>query len=149
MRDALSTIADGLVLSVGIGAPFNKKAFALPALTLGAIDRRVELEGTLTEQRLRYQDAYATRRDLYLQARAKEIEALHTSHARDVILSPSGAGQPRQEPHEVHPGGVDSGTASPRTSENIEKSIVRVQIFSTCEPIHARMGLTRRMMISI
>ncbi|EHJ60611.1 MlaA family lipoprotein [Novosphingobium pentaromativorans] len=89
VRDALGTIADGLVLSAGIGTPFNKKAFAVPALAIGALDRRAELEGTLAEQRLQDQDAYTSRRDLYLRARAAEIEALHGRQPRDITPSPA------------------------------------------------------------
>jgi phospholipid-binding lipoprotein MlaA len=89
LRDALGTVADGLVLSVGIGTPFNKKAFAVPAVAVGAVDRRAELEGTLAEQRLQDQDAYASRRDLYLRARAAEIEALHTRRPHKILPSPA------------------------------------------------------------
>jgi len=76
LRDVLGGAVDGMLLPVGIGAPFNKTYYTIPNGTIRSLDRRVEFDCQI-EALKAADDPYAATRAYYLKKRKAEIEALH------------------------------------------------------------------------
>ncbi|WP_254602717.1 MlaA family lipoprotein [Sphingomonas bacterium] len=80
VRDLLGGQADGLVLPLAVGTPFDKLAYQVPHAVLTGLDQRAEAEGDLQALLAGAVDPYATLRSVYLQDRAGEIAQLHGAH---------------------------------------------------------------------
>lgn len=76
LRDVVGGAVDGLVLPMGIGAPFNKLYYTLPNGTIRSLDRRVEFDCQIKALQAA-DDPYAATRAYYLKKRKAEIDALH------------------------------------------------------------------------
>ena len=76
LRDVVGGAVDGVILPVGIGAPFNKLYYTLPNGTIRSLDRRVEFDCQIKALQAA-DDPYAATRAYYLKKRKAEIEALH------------------------------------------------------------------------
>lgn len=76
LRDVVGGAVDGLVLPMGIGAPFNKLYYTLPNGTIRSLDRRVELDCQIKALKAA-EDPYAATRAYYLKKRKAEIDQLH------------------------------------------------------------------------
>lgn len=75
IRDMFGRVVDLSVLPFAIGKPFNQLAYTLPSGIITSLDFRVEQDEQL--QKLRdANDPYTATRELYLQKRQAEIDAL-------------------------------------------------------------------------
>ncbi|WP_239025843.1 MlaA family lipoprotein [Sphingomonas paeninsulae] len=72
-RDLIGGQADGGILPLAVGDPFNRTAFVLPYIALDGLDQRVESDGDLKALLSGAADPYATLRSVYLQSRAAEV----------------------------------------------------------------------------
>ncbi|MBC2667020.1 VacJ family lipoprotein [Novosphingobium flavum] len=75
LRDVFGLVLDKSALPVAVGAPFNKKEYALPSNVISALNRRVEMDGQISKLR-EESNPYAATRELYLQQRKAEISAI-------------------------------------------------------------------------
>ncbi len=75
VRDMFGRIVDLSVLPFAIGKPFNDLAYTLPSGIITSLDFRVEQDEQLRKLR-EANDPYAATRELYLQKRQAEIDAL-------------------------------------------------------------------------
>ncbi|MDB5700877.1 MAG: VacJ family lipoprotein [Sphingomonadales bacterium] len=73
LRDLIGGQADGAVLPLAVGDPFNRTAYIIPTLALGGLDQRMELDADLNALLSGAADPYATLRSVYLQSRAAEV----------------------------------------------------------------------------
>lgn len=76
LRDLLGGQADGLVLPLAVGKPFDRLEYQIPKGAITGLDRRAEADAELDALFSGAVDPYATLRSVYLQNRAGEIEAL-------------------------------------------------------------------------
>lgn len=76
LRDVVGGAVDGVILPVGIGAPFNKSYYTIPNGTIRSLDRRVEFDCQIKALQAA-EDPYAATRAYYLKKRKAEIDALH------------------------------------------------------------------------
>lgn len=76
LRDVVGGAVDGLILPMGIGAPFNKPYYTIPNGTIRSLDRRVEFDCQIKALQAA-DDPYAATRAYYLKKRQAEIDALH------------------------------------------------------------------------
>lgn len=95
VRDLLGGQADGLVLPLAVGKPFNQLEYQIPKGTITGLDRRAEADAELNALFSGAVDPYATLRSVYLQNRAGEIEALRgrkrAKQADDGLIDPAAA----------------------------------------------------------
>jgi phospholipid-binding lipoprotein MlaA len=73
LRDLIGGQADGVVLPLAVGKPFNKTEFIVPNLVLNGLDLRAESDADLKVLLGGAADPYATLRSVYLQSRAAEV----------------------------------------------------------------------------
>lgn len=76
LRDVVGGAVDGVILPIGIGAPFNKPYYTIPNGAIRSLDRRVEFDCQIKALQAA-DDPYAATRAFYLKKRKAEIEALH------------------------------------------------------------------------
>lgn len=76
LRDLLGGGVDAMVLPTAIGGPFADIRFSIPALTIGALDYRVQFDDEITAQQ-KAADPYTASKEHYLQMRQAQIDALH------------------------------------------------------------------------
>lgn len=76
LRDLLGGQADGLVLPVAVGRPFDQASYQIPKAVAGGLDQRAEADRDLNVLFGSAVDPYATLRSVYLQDRAGEIMQL-------------------------------------------------------------------------
>lgn len=96
MRDLLGGQAEGLVLPLAVGEPFDKLYYQVPRGVLTGLDRRAEADAELKALFDGAVDPYATLRSVYLQDRQGEIDALKGKGRRRVD-SPE-LGEPLADP---------------------------------------------------
>jgi len=76
LRDLLGGQADGLVLPLAVGDPFDRLEYQIPKGVVSGLDQRAEADQDLKALFGSAVDPYATLRSVYLQDRAGEIESL-------------------------------------------------------------------------
>ena len=76
VRDLLGGQADGLVLPLAVGHPFDQLKYQIPKGVVSGLDQRAEADRDLKALFGTAVDPYATLRSVYLQDRAGEIDAL-------------------------------------------------------------------------
>lgn len=82
VRDLFGRVVDLSVLPFAVGKPFNQLAYTLPSGIITSLDFRVEQDEQL--QKLRdSNDPYTATRELYLQQRQAEIDALRGKSAEE------------------------------------------------------------------
>jgi len=104
LRDLAGDTVDKLILPMAIGKPFNKPAYVIPATVLRQLGERAAFDERIQE--IRAEDRpYAAYRELYLNQRKAEIEALHGRVTPDVVpvygrglRVPGGKTQPEKTP---------------------------------------------------
>ncbi|WP_313808568.1 VacJ family lipoprotein [Sphingobium sp.] len=83
LRDIIGDTVDKMVVPFAIGKPFNQPKYVIPATILNQLGERAAFDETI--QNIRQQDnPYAAYRELYLNQRKAEIEALHGRTVEDV-----------------------------------------------------------------
>ena len=91
VRDLLGGQADGLVLPLAVGAPFNKLGYQIPKAVITGLDRREQADDDYRALLDGAVDPYATLRSVYLQERAGEIAQLKGKRAgsvQDELIDP-------------------------------------------------------------
>lgn len=88
LRDLIGGQADGVVLPIGVGKPFNKTEFIVPNLVLGGLDLRAESDADLKLLLAGAADPYATLRSVYLQSRAAEVAEVKGGTAGGALDDP-------------------------------------------------------------
>ncbi len=81
LRDGLASPANGALLPVVVGIPFNRVEYQVASGILIGLDRRAEADPDLRALFDGAVDPYATLRSAYLQNRAAEVEALRPHKA--------------------------------------------------------------------
>lgn len=100
-RDLIGNQADGFVLALSIGNPFDKLEYQVPFILAQGLDQRVEFEEQIKIILRSSADPYATIRSLYLQQRAGEVADVRgqsSSPALDDPLEDPEAGKPGEPP---------------------------------------------------
>lgn len=75
VRDLIGDTLDQAVLPIGVGRPFNTPEYGIPYFVISNLDSRVEIDEEL-ERMGETVDPYATRRDVYLWRRERDIAVL-------------------------------------------------------------------------
>jgi phospholipid-binding lipoprotein MlaA len=83
LRDLFGGQADGLVLPLAVGHPFDQLKYQIPKGVVSGLDQRAEADQDLNALFGSAVDPYATLRSVYLQDRAGEIRALHGKPAAE------------------------------------------------------------------
>lgn len=76
LRDALASPADGAVLPVIVGKPFDQAEYQIPTAIVSALDERAQADEELKALLSTAVDPYATLRSVYLQNRAAEVREI-------------------------------------------------------------------------
>jgi phospholipid-binding lipoprotein MlaA len=118
VRDFLGGQADGLVLPVIVGRPFDRLEYQIPKAVLTGLDARAEYDDDLKALLGDALDPYATMRSVYLQDRAGEIAALKGSLA-DVSM-PGGLDDPAAKE-----GKPESSLATPELQDTLADPAVK------------------------
>lgn len=95
LRDLLGGQAEGFVLPVAVGVPFDRLEYQLPRAVLTGLDRRAEADAELKALFASAVDPYATLRSVYLQDRQGAIDALKGK--RRTVIAPE-LGEPLEDP---------------------------------------------------
>ena len=96
VRDLLGGQAEGLVLPLAVGKPFDQLYYQIPRGVLTGLDRRAEADAELRALFDGAVDPYATLRSVYLQDRQGEIDALK-GRGRRTVDTPE-LGEPLADP---------------------------------------------------
>lgn len=112
VRDLAGRVADRAVLPIALGSRVIPTAAAVPMLAISVLDKRVENDERITNQRTqaaRGGDLYAIVRDDYLRRRKAEIDGLHSHRAPRVEKeeeAPQPAATPPPAPAQSPPAGA-------------------------------------------
>lgn len=96
LRDLLGGQAEGLVLPLAVGTPFDRLEYQIPRGVLTGLDRRAEADAELKALFASAVDPYATLRSVYLQDRQGEIDAL--KRRRHAAVDAPELGEPLEDP---------------------------------------------------
>ncbi|MDB5714897.1 MAG: VacJ family lipoprotein [Sphingomonadales bacterium] len=88
LRDLIGGQADGAVLPLAVGDPFNRTAYIIPTLALAGLDQRAESDADLKALLSGAADPYATLRSVYLQSRAAEVGEIRHGRANGALDDP-------------------------------------------------------------
>jgi phospholipid-binding lipoprotein MlaA len=123
VRDLLGGQAEGLVLPLAVGEPFDRLYYQVPRGVLTGLDRRAEADAELRALFDGAVDPYATLRSVYLQDRQGEIDALKgkgrrrvdTSELGEPLADPAGTGDKPSDAGELSDPLADpAATPAPR-----------------------------------
>jgi len=76
LRDLVGLTLDKPLFTLAIGKPFNRPYYSIPAITIDALNDRIEQDAVLTKMREESPDPYVATRELYLKQRRAEIAAI-------------------------------------------------------------------------
>ncbi|MBC2670343.1 VacJ family lipoprotein [Novosphingobium piscinae] len=76
LRDLVGLTLDKPLFTVVIGPPFSRPYYSIPAITIDALNDRIEQDAVLTQMREESGDPYVAVRELYLRQRRAEIAAI-------------------------------------------------------------------------
>lgn len=76
LRDFVGVMLDKPAFTLVLGKPFNKPYYSIPAITIDALNDRIEEDAVLTKLREDSPDPYVATRELYLKQRRAEIHAI-------------------------------------------------------------------------
>ncbi|WP_022682999.1 MlaA family lipoprotein [Sphingobium bisphenolivorans] len=76
LRDIIGDTVDKMIVPFAIGKPLTEPAYVIPATILNQLGERAAFDDTVQQIR-KQDDPYAAYRELYLNQRKAEIEALH------------------------------------------------------------------------
>lgn len=76
LRDFVGLMLDKPAFTLVLGKPFNKPYYSIPAITIDALNDRIEEDAVLTKMREESPDPYVATRELYLAQRRAEISAI-------------------------------------------------------------------------
>lgn len=80
LRDFVGLLLDKPAFTLVLGKPFNKPYYSIPAITIDALNDRIEEDAVLTKMREESPDPYVATRELYLAQRRAEIGAICPRH---------------------------------------------------------------------
>lgn len=91
LRDIIGDTVDKMIVPFAVGKPFNEPKYVIPATILNQLGERAAFDETI--QNIRQQDnPYAAYRELYLNQRKAEIEALHGRAPEEPVTPVYGPG---------------------------------------------------------
>ena len=73
LRDLVGLGMDKPLFAMALGKPFNRPYYTIPAITIDALNDRIEEDAVLTKMREESDDPYVATRELYLKQRRAEI----------------------------------------------------------------------------
>ena len=76
LRDLVGLGIDKAIVPAAIGKPLNTPYYAVPAITIDALNDRIEIDAHLEDLRANSPDPYVATRELYLRQRKAEIAAI-------------------------------------------------------------------------
>lgn len=76
LRDLVGLSIDKAIVPAAVGKPLNTPYYAVPAITIDALNDRIEIDAHLEELRANSPDPYVATRELYLRQRKAEIAAI-------------------------------------------------------------------------
>ena len=76
LRDLVGLGIDKAIVPAAVGKPLNTPYYAVPAITIDALNDRIEIDDHLEELRANSPDPYVATRELYLRQRKAEIAAI-------------------------------------------------------------------------
>lgn len=76
LRDLVGLTLDKPLFTLAIGKPFNRPYYSIPAITIDALNDRIEQDAILNQMRQESPDPYVATRELYLKQRRAEIAAI-------------------------------------------------------------------------
>lgn len=76
LRDLVGLTLDKPLFTLALGKPFNRPYYSIPAITIDALNDRIEQDEVLTRMREESADPYVATRELYLRQRRAEIAAI-------------------------------------------------------------------------
>lgn len=128
LRDVTAGQADGLVLPIAVGVPFDRFAYQVPRGVIGGLDLRVESDAQLKALLDGAADPYATLRSVYLQNRAADVAEVRGEAATPLLDDPladpmpDAPADPTAPPAETTPPpaeapAADAPTPNPQTGE--------------------------------
>lgn len=80
LRDLIGLTMDKPLFTLALGKPFNRPYYSIPAITIDALNDRIEEDAVLTKLREESPDPYVATRELYLKQRRAEIGAICPRH---------------------------------------------------------------------
>ena len=121
VRDLIGGQAEGLVLPLAVGKPFDRLYYQIPRGVLTGLDRRAESDAELRALFDGAVDPYATLRSVYLQDRQGEIDALKGTGRQRVdapelgepLADPAGTGDTSSDAGELSDPLADPAEATP------------------------------------
>lgn len=76
LRDLVGLSIDKAIVPAAVGKPLNTPYYAVPAITIDALNDRIEIDAHLEDLRANSPDPYVATRELYLRQRKAEIAAI-------------------------------------------------------------------------
>lgn len=76
LRDLVGLSIDKAIVPAAVGKPLNTPYYAVPAITIDALNDRIEIDAHLEDLRTNSPDPYVATRELYLRQRKAEIAAI-------------------------------------------------------------------------
>lgn len=122
LRDLIGGQAEGFVLPLAVGKPFDRLYYQIPRGVLTGLDRRAEADAELKALFDGAVDPYATLRSVYLQDRQGEIDALKgkqrpsavTPELGEPLADPAGTGDSPSDGAELSEPLADPADAAPQ-----------------------------------
>mgnify|MGYP003582707030 CR=1 FL=1 len=107
LRDVIGDTVDKMVVPFAIGRPFNEPKYVIPATILNQLGQRAAFDETIQQIRDE-ENPYAFYRELYLNQRKAEIEALHGRKPEQQVVPVYGPGLGKVTPQDVIEGTADA-----------------------------------------
>ncbi|WP_327752844.1 VacJ family lipoprotein [Sphingobium sp. SJ10-10] len=107
LRDVIGDTVDKMVVPFAIGKPFNEPKYVIPATILNQLGQRAAFDETIQQIRDE-ENPYAFYRELYLNQRKAEIEALHGRKPEQPVVPVYGPGLGKVTPQDVIEGTADA-----------------------------------------
>ena len=76
LRDLVGLGIDKAIVPAAVGKPLNTPYYAVPAVTIDALNDRIEMDAQIEDMRANSPDPYVATRELYLRQRKAEIAAI-------------------------------------------------------------------------
>jgi phospholipid-binding lipoprotein MlaA len=107
LRDIIGDTVDKMIVPFAIGKPFNQPKYVIPATILNQLGQRAAFDETIQQIRDE-ENPYAAYRELYLNQRKAEIEALHGRKPEAPVVPVYGPGLGKITPQDVIEGTADA-----------------------------------------
>lgn len=116
LRDLIGGQAEGLVLPLAVGTPFDRLEYQLPKAVITGLDTRAEADDDLNALFSGAVDPYATLRSVYLQNREAEIAQIRGQRKVEASPVPE-LGEPLEDPAGTHAAPAEPQSPTPELSD--------------------------------